>query len=702
MGVWKKLLTLTMVLGLSAGLVACSDDDDDNGMNPQPETATLRAVHASPDAPAVDIYVEGIGTPIAKNVAYGDATAYVTVEAGTYNVQLRPAGADSSTDPVYETGNVTLSGNSILTAVAAGLLNSADPADAFRIIPLFESFATPGSGNAIVRILHAGADAPTVSLDVGADGSNEVVDLARFADTGSGGIDLPGGSPLALDIVADGVTVTTFTIPALEAGTEYFVIATGLLAQTDIMADDAFKLLAVDEDGMTGFIAQDGPDAGSAMLRAVHASPDAPAVDVYAEGISTPLFTALAYGDASLYASVPTGMYNVQLRAHPSTEADPVVYETGMIEVAANQTITAIASGFLASADPADSFRILPFVEDFGTPQSTLVRIVHAGPDAPTVDIDVGDDGTADVTGLDRFADTGAAGVALPSGEELQIGIVVTGGDRVTAFTTPELPDGEEVFVIATGTLASPARADDGFSLLAVFPDGTSAFIKQNPVVYALHGSPDAPPVDIYAGESALVENLAFGEVSVPIQVPPADFYVLDFYAAGSGPGSPVASFLTPELMAGGAYLAVAAGELAPEDAEEEFTLLAFEELFGATDLSRIRAVHASGDAPAVDIGTVDAGTGDIDQVLFKAVSFGQASDQIGLEAPLGDLTIGVAPTDDATPVFTFDVTTEAGLQTFAVAAGALAPDGEEEAFRLILVVASANPWIGAEVLPNP
>jgi hypothetical protein len=701
MGVLKKLLTLTMVLGLSASLAACSDDDDDNGTNPQPQTATLRAVHASPDAPAVDIYVEGVSTPIATNIAYGDATPYVTVEAGTYNVQLRPTGADSSTDPVYETGDVTLNANSILTAVAAGLLSSADPADSFRIIPLFESFATPGSGNAIVRILHAGADAPTVSLDVGADGSNEIVDLARFADTGAGGIDLPGGSPLSLGVVVDGLTVTTFTIPALDAGTEYFVIATGLISEMDITADDAFKLLAVTEASASLFIEQDGPDAGSAMIRAVHSSPDAPAVDVYAEGIAIPLFTALAYGDASLYASVPTGMYNIQLRAHPSTEADPVVYETGMIEVAANQTITAIAAGFLTPATPESAFRILPFVEEWGVPQSTLVRIVHAGPDAPTVDIDVGDDGTAEVTGLERFADTGAEGIALPSGEALQIGIGVSGGDRVTAFTTPALPDGEELFVIATGTLTAPARADDGFSLLAVFSDGSSAFIKQNPVVYALHGSPDAPAVDIYAGDAPLVENLAFGEVSAPIQVPPGQ-YDLDFYATGTGPGAPVATFPTPDLMAGGAYLAVAAGELAPEGTEEAFTLLAFEELFEATEQSRIRAVHASGDAPAVNIGLVDEGTGEVDPILFQDVSFGQASDATGLEAPIADLTIGVAAAPGTTPVATFDVTTEAGLQTFAVAAGALAPDGEEEAFRLILVVASANPWIGAEVLPNP
>jgi hypothetical protein len=112
--------------------------------------------------------------------------------------------------------------------------------------------------------------------------------------------------------------------------------------------------------------------------------------------------------------------------------------------------------------------------------------------------------------------------------------------------------------------------------------------------------------------------------------------------------------------------------------------------------------VHASGDAPAVDIGTVDGGTGEIDAVLFQNVSFGQASDATGLEAPVGDLTIGVAATGTTTPVATFDVTTAAGLQTFAVAAGALAPDGAEEAFRLILVVVSTNPWVAAEVLPNP
>lgn len=697
MSSWKSFLMLTAVLALSVGSAACSDDDDDNGTNPPVENAQLRAVHASPDAGAVDIYVEGVGI-VAPNVAYGDVMPYLTVPAGTYNVQLRPAGADSSTDPIYETGNVTLAADAVLTAVAAGLLNSVDPADSFRIIPQFEGFATPGSGNAIVRILHAGSDAPTVNLDVGADGSNEIMDLARFADTGSAGIDLPGGSPLTIGVVVEGLTVTTFTTPALSAGTEYFIIATGLLAQSDITAVDAFSLLAVDEDGSAGFIQQNDPDAETAMIRAVHASPDAPTVDVYAEGIAVPLFSALSYGDASLYAEVPVGVYNIQLRASPSTEADPIAFETGPVAITADQKITAVASGFLGSMDEADTFRILPLVEGFGTPQSALVRVVHAGPDAPSVDLDVGDDGSVDYSDLARFADTGAEGISLPSGEALQIGIRVAGGDRVTAFTTPALPDGEEIFVIATGSLAQPARSDDGFSLLAVASTGSLGFIKQNPVVYALHGGPDAPAVDIYAGESLLVENIAFGELSGTVQVPPG-VYTLDFYVTGTGTGSPTASFDTPDLMAGGAYLAVAAGELEQEGTEEAFTLLAFEEMFLPTETARVRAVHASGDAPAVDIGTIAAG--EIDQVLFQNVAWSESSDPMGLEVPVGDLTIGVAPTGDTTPVATFDITTSAGLQTFAVAAGALAPDGVEEAFRLILVVVSANPWVGAEVLPN-
>jgi hypothetical protein len=444
----------------------------------------------------------------------------------------------------------------------------------------------------------------------------------------------------------------------------------------------------------------DNGNGPTAQFRAIHASPDAPPVDIYVEGVGI-IAANVSYGDAMPYLTVPAGTYNVQLRPAGADPSSNPIYETGDITLAADSVLTAVAAGLLNSADPADSFRILAFFEDFGDTASARVRIVHAGPDAPAVDIDVGDDGSAEITNLALFEDTGAEGVSLPSGEALQIGILVSGGPRVTAFTTPELPDGAELFVIATGLLAQPADAADGFSLLAVAGTGSLGFIQQNPVVYALHGSPDAPAVDVYAGDSLLVDNISFGDLSSAVQVPPGT-YTLDFYPTGTGPGTPVASFPTPALDAGNGYLAVAAGELAPEGGEEEFTLLPFVELFDPTQAARVRAIHASGDAPAVDIGTVDGGTGEIDAVLFENLAWSESSDDSGLEVPVAALTIGVAATGSTTPVATFDITTTVGLQAFAVAAGALAPDGGEESFRLILVVASATPWVGLEVLPNP
>jgi hypothetical protein len=668
---------------------------------PENQTAQLRVVHGSPDAPAVDVYVAGDDNPIFENLSYGDASTYATVPAGTYNVQLRGAGADPASNPVFETGNISLANGSRLSALAAGLFSSADPADGFRVLPLFEDFSTPGAGTAIVRVVHASPDAPTVDIDVLNDGTSEIVALERFEDTGAAGVELPAGSPLVIGIRAGGMLVTTFTTPALAAGDEYFVIADGLLAQADPTADDAFKLLAVDQDGAIGFVEQDGPDAGSALLRAVHASPDAPTVDVYAEGNPNPIITALEYGAASLYFPVPAGTYNVQLRAHPSTEADPIAYQTGPVELAANQRVTAVAAGFLFDAVPDNAFRVLPLVEDFAEPSAggSIVRVVHAAPDAPAVDIDV-NDGEATIPGLERFADTGASGIDLLAGVPLQVGISIPGGDPVTAFTTPALPEGEELFLIATGSLEQPARDDTGFSLLAVGPGGSIGFIKQNPIVYALHGSPDAPAVDIYGGQNLLVENISFGDLSAGVQVPPA-VYVLDFYETGTGPGNPVASFQTPELMAGGSYLAVAAGELSPEADDQAFTLLAFEELFAAAPTSRVRAIHASGDAPAVNIGSVDSQTGDISVVVFENLEFGAASADVGAELPVGSLTLGVSAAPSLTPAATFDITTTEGLQTFAVAIGALAPDVGDASFRLSLVVTSVSPWGGVEVLPN-
>lgn len=452
------------------------------------------------------------------------------------------------------------------------------------------------------------------------------------------------------------------------------------------------------DDDPAPVLGADPTNLGSgAQVRVVHASPDAPAVDVYAEGVSTPLLRNLAYGSVSAYLDLAPGSYNIQLRAAGSPAGSAPAYETGALTIPKDAKITAVAMGLLLnSTGSSDAFRVVPYAEGFDAASSgnAIVRIIHASADAPTVAIDVNDDASPEIPSLARFAETGATGVELPANQPLQIAIWTASPlERVTAFTTPALPEGAEIFVIATGLLAKQPREEDGFGLLAAGPAGGLGIVRQNPVVYAFHGSPDAPAVDIYAGAAELVENLSFGELSGALQVPPGS-YTLDFRK--NSDGMTAATLTTPALIAGERYLAIATGFVG----DMSFKLLPVVDSFDTTPgATQVRVVHASPDAPAVDVGTVSGSTlspiGD-----FTNLAFEQSSDPTGTTVPAASLEIGVAATGSTSPAATFDVTTTPGLRAFAVAAGSFLGDGES--FRLFVVDTGAWPWTNAEVMPNP
>jgi hypothetical protein len=461
-------------------------------------------------------------------------------------------------------------------------------------------------------------------------------------------------------------------------------------------------LLAVSALGLAG--CSDDDDDGSptdpgmstdAMLRVVHASPGAPAVDIYVNGGTTPVVVALAYGDASSYLEVAPGGHAVQIRAHGADPTDAPAHEA-TVTLAEAEKVTAVAAGVLGSTRPEDAFRVLPLVEDFADPGpgNVAVRIVHAAPDAPTVAVDVGNDGVPEITDLARFAATGAAGVALTAAEALRLG--VWAGDplaRAAVFTTPALPEGGELFVIATGVLGGDPQ-DNGFSLLAIGADGPVGFVRQDAraTVHALHGSPDAPPVDIDATGVEVVSGLAFGELSQPLSLWPGA-HDLEFRAAGET--AVAAGATTPYLEPGTTYLAIATGFLGGD--EPAFQLVPVtEEFAGPPAEALVRLVHASPDAGAVDVGPLaDEKVVAVDD--YSGLDFGDSSPAQGTSLPLGQLTVGVAAAGDDTPVAVFDLDVSAGLRAYAVACGSR--DGIGEAFRLVLVL-TGEAWSTVEVMP--
>ena len=439
------------------------------------------------------------------------------------------------------------------------------------------------------------------------------------------------------------------------------------------------------------------PSAGMAIVRVIHASADAPAVDVYAKGSDKPLVTGLTYGQTSGWLEVPPAAYEFELRAAPSRPTDPIAYKTASLTIPAGAKISAVAAGLLGAQDSDSAFRVVPVVEGFGPAVvgSARLRVVHAGSDAPSVDLDVGNDDPTkpEITSLARFADTGAEGVALPAGKALAVGIAA-GGARVTAFTTPKLPEGANVLVIATGLLGKLARQRDGFALLAVGPSGSIGFVKQDPRVYALHASPDAPRVDAFVGNAEIVDNLGFGELSKPIQVPPGA-YAIDLYAHASGsarPASePAATSTTPTLEAGERYLTIATGFLSGSGGKP-IRLESYREGFALdTGKAQLRAIHSSPDATEVDIGL--ASTAKIDPVLFAGLAFGKASADEGLGASAGHLPIGITPAGyNATLVARFTLPAASAQRAFVVAAGALTVR-PGQSFRLLVVDTAASPW---------
>ncbi len=444
------------------------------------------------------------------------------------------------------------------------------------------------------------------------------------------------------------------------------------------------------------------PMEGNALVRVIHGAPDAPAVDIYVEGSDEPVIAGLAYSETSTWLEVPAGDYNFQVRAAGGSPLDTPVYETGDLTLPEGAAVSALAAGLLDTMGNND-FRVIPLVEgwDAAAPGEAQVRIVHAGSDAPGVDIDVGADGEVEIEGLTRFAETGATGVGLPADEALRVGIAV-GGELVTTFTTPELPAGGEVFVIATGLLGKLAREEDGFGLLAVGPEGTIGFIQQDPEIFALHASPDAPEVDLCAGDSLLASHLTFGDVQ-RAQVSPGSYEVALYPSPSNCGGTAAVVDSTGDLEAGQRYLMLATGELTPVAGEPPAQIVAFQEHFSLDmeDDAVLRIVHGAS-APDVDVGVVTGSMIEDGNVLAAGLKWPNISDEI----PVQPLTyqIGVAGAGAPTPlspIADFHVPAEAGFRGWVIAAGDLSPETTEEHFRLMVVDTTTGPWSVAELMPN-
>ena len=85
------------------------------------DPANVRVLHASPDAPAVDIYLDDAVCRALTNVPFGTISDYLPIPAGDHNVKVYATGATS--DPVID-ADVTVASGAASPLAATGALNS--------------------------------------------------------------------------------------------------------------------------------------------------------------------------------------------------------------------------------------------------------------------------------------------------------------------------------------------------------------------------------------------------------------------------------------------------------------------------------------------------------------------------------------------------------------------------------------------------
>lgn len=215
------------VTGFTGAAIVGADDEETTtggGMATGTETGTpaaggpaqVRVLHASPDAPAVDVYVAG--DLAVEGLEFSTITAYLELAAGSYRVQVTPAG--ESPDAAVIDTNVTVEAGMAYTVAAAGLVENIQ---AVVYVDDNELLA----GQARLRAVHLSPDAPAVDVAV-ADGpvlfqGLEFTFSSRYAavDPGTYEIEIrPAGSE---DVVA------SFPGVELQAETVYSAWALGLL-----------------------------------------------------------------------------------------------------------------------------------------------------------------------------------------------------------------------------------------------------------------------------------------------------------------------------------------------------------------------------------------------------------------------------------------------------------------------------------------
>lgn len=121
------------------------------------QTGRVRVVHASPNAPAVDVLVDGV--KVLESLPFREYSEYLPLSAGSHEIRVNVAGTQTT---VLQAAPNVMAGRDY-TAIAVGF---AGRTPALDLLLLEDNNATPAQGQIKVRVVHGAPSAPAVDVYV--------------------------------------------------------------------------------------------------------------------------------------------------------------------------------------------------------------------------------------------------------------------------------------------------------------------------------------------------------------------------------------------------------------------------------------------------------------------------------------------------------------------------------------------------------
>ena len=375
----KTKYALPMVLAGSVVLSGCWLDDDDD-----PATTSVRVLHASSDAPAVNVRVNG--DVVVPGADYKQA-AVLTPGAGLADIAvdgLLPGGATAT---VISADGVSLRADTNYDVIAVGKVGD----ETIEPLILTDDGARDDANSARLRVVHLSPEAETVAagpVDVYVTAFGDPLPAeATFSFSfkeSVGPLELPASDDYQIRVTAAGSNGVVFDSGqiGLPVGSDLLVGA----VDNTVFGSSPVSLLVLNGAEVSELL-----DIGTgAGIRAVHnSSAPTPNVDIYLnkEPDGSPAATDLAFGE-TVPGAPSTGEY-VPLDAGDNRVA---VTATGVTASTAIDATLNFANGDLntvvAAGVLAEGLDALVFADNNRRiATEAKLRVIHGAIEAPTVDV---------------------------------------------------------------------------------------------------------------------------------------------------------------------------------------------------------------------------------------------------------------------------------------------------------------------------